>query len=226
MPRVSCDTSTRRPRKLLKGVTGTDTLKQCLDTLALDVGRAYDSWALFNKLLWARQRQYTEAFTQSQTFWAVVLGGLRDGALGRLCRIYDQTNRDDVLTFRTLLELLLTRPVFLPSGAQQIAPRRLRMDIDSVSKERSQPVKHLWLWRNKFVAHQNTGRLLHDRTLTSDLPLTHQDIDTLLRRGSRIVNRYGMALFRNSYPMKRGLLGEDDYVEVLRTLRQEARRVE
>jgi len=200
-------------------------LKQLLDVIAADLERVHDYLGLFHKLMKAKRRRYTLAVSQSQTFWSLVYGGLHDAGLAGLCRAYDQTNHDDVLTLRSLLETIQVRPAFLPATASQITAARLQRDIDSVSKEKSLAVDHLSKWRNKLYAHRDATKILGARTLATDAALTYRDIDTLVRRGFKILNRYGIILFNSSYLMN-GLVGSDDYVGVLRILQRDARSTE
>src|SRR5690349_8181620 len=106
-------------------------LKQLIGVIATDLGRVHDYLELFHNLMKAKRRHYTLAVSQSQTFWSLVYGGLHDAALAGLCRAYDQTNHDDVLTLRSLLETIQARPRFLPATASQITNARLQKDIDS-----------------------------------------------------------------------------------------------
>jgi hypothetical protein len=212
-------------KTLVKKIRSEQDLKQLIDVIAADLGRVHDYLELFHKLMKAKRRRYTLAVSQSQTFWSLVYGGLHDAALVGLCRAYDQTNHDDVLTLRSLLETIQARPEFLPATASQITTAQLQKDIDSVSKEKSQAVDHLSKWRNKLYAHRDATKILGARTLAVNAPLTYRNIDTLVRRGFKIVNRYGVILFRNSYMMK-GMVGANDYLAILRTLQRDARRAE
>lgn len=212
-------------KTLVKKIRSEQDLKRLIDVIAVDLGRVHDYLELFHKLMKAKRRRYTLAVSQSQAFWSLVHGGLQDAALAGLCRAYDQTNHDDVLTLRSLLETIQARPAFLPATASQITTAQLQKDIDSVSKEKSQAVDRLSKWRNKLYAHRDATKILGARTLAADAPLTYRDIDTLLRRGFKIVNRYSVILFNNSHLMK-GLIGADDYLAVLRTLQRDARITE
>lgn len=169
-------------KTLVKKIRSEQDLKQLIDVIAADLGRVHDYLGLFHKLMTAKRRPYTLAVGQSHTFWSLVYGGLHDAALAGLCRVYDQTNHDDVLTVRSLLETIQARPAFLPATASQITTAQLQRDIDSVSKEKSQAVDHLSKWRNKLYAHRDATKILGARTLAADAPLTYRDIDTLVRR--------------------------------------------
>lgn len=210
-------------RSLATKIRGEAELRQLIDTLSVDLGRIHDRLWLFHALMRARKRRYTLALSQSQTFWSLVYGGLHDSALSGLCRAYDQTNHDDMLTLRSLLETLKARPAFLPGSASQIDPRQLQKDLDSVSKEKSRQVDHLSKWRNKFFAHRDARKILNGNTLGVDAPLTFRDVDTLLKRAFRILNRYNLILFRNSHAMQAGLVGYADYEKVLQTLQKAAK---
>lgn len=212
-------------KTLVTKIRSEQDLKRLIDVIAVDLGRVHDYLELFHTLMKAKRRRYTLAVSQSQAFWSLVYGGLHDAALAGLCRAYDQTNHDDVLTLRSLLETIQARPAFLPATASQITTSQLQKDIESVSKEKSQTVDHLSKWRNKLYAHRDATKILDARTLAADAPLTYRDIDTLLRRGFKIVNRYSVILFNNSHLMK-GLIGADDYLAVLRTLQRDARRTQ
>jgi len=208
-------------KTLANKIRSEQDLKRLIDVIAGDLGRVQDYLNLFHRLMKAKQGRYTLAVSQSQTFWSLVYGGLHDAALAGLCRVYDQTNRDDVLTLRSLLETIQARPAFLPANASKITAARIRRDINSVSKEQSQAVDHLSKWRNKIYAHRDATKILGALTLAVDAPLTYRDIDTLLQRGFTIVNRYSVILFNSSH-LRKGLIGADDYLSVLQTLQRDA----
>jgi hypothetical protein len=214
------------PRKtVVAKIQNVGDLKRLVDTLAIDLGRVHDYLELFHNLNRVARRRFALAVSQTPTFWYLTSRALSDAALAILSRVYDQTNRDDVVTVRTLLEAIEARPAYLPAGASRITRRKIRADIRSVSKEHSQTVDHFATWRNKLYAHRDLSRTLNASQLMIDAPLTYRDLNTLQRRATRIVNRYSVMLFGSAF--SRRIIGADDYVTLLGVLQKaavEARR--
>jgi HEPN superfamily AbiU2-like protein len=87
--------------------------KTVLETLCVDLATANDHYALFRKLMAAKEGPYTKALSQSQTFWSLTYGAHYDAAVFRLCRAYDQDL--DALALLDFLETIKAKPSFLPA---------------------------------------------------------------------------------------------------------------
>lgn len=205
-------------KKLMNNTVRSEAdFKKVLAAICLDLGQAIDYFTLFKNLMTAKQGTYTKAVSQSQTFWSLVYGGLHEATLFRLCRAYDQ--HDGALTMRTLLETIRLNPAFLPTTADPVDEAQLLKDLESVSHETSRTVKHLMMWRHKLFAHRDAEKIVSDRTLSDDYPITYDEVDALLNNGFRIVNRYSVAFFNtSSLP---AIIGADDYLKVLKTLQED-----
>ena len=141
----------------------------------------------------------------------------KEATLSRLCRAYDQDA--GALTLRTLVETIKQRPAFLPAAQDPIDEAQLDADLASVSHEKSQVVKHLMMWRHKLAAHRDAGKIVGDRRLGDDYPITYDELDALMDNGFRIVNRYSVHFFSTSSLPE--IIGADDYLKVLRTLQDD-----
>lgn len=212
------------PRKRLmnNAIRDEADFKKVLAAICLDLGQALDHFTLFRNLMAAKQGAFTKAVSQSPTFWSLVYGGLQETTLFRLCRAYDQ--HDGALTLRTVLETISLRPAFLPAPANPLDERQLQTDLDSVSHETSRPVKHLMMWRHKLFAHRDAEKVVSERILGDDYPISYDEIGVLLDNGFGIVNRYSVAFFRTSNLPR--IVGADDYLEVLRTLQDDVEAYE
>ncbi len=189
--------------------------KAVLDTLRHDLSDAHDHYTLFRNLLAAKEGEYTKAVSQSQTFWSLVYRANLDAAVFRLCRVYDQEK--NALTLRSLLETIQSRPRYLPSPSVPLKEMELDGSLKWASHESNPVVKNLMIWRHKVYAHRDV-----EKAISGDMvayPITHDDIRALLDKGFEIVNRYGVAFFRDS--LLRDVMNSNDYLKVLRTLQNE-----
>lgn len=196
--------------------------QKVLHALCVDLGQASDHYTLFRKLIAAQRGPFTKALSQSQTFWSLTYGAHLETAVFRLCRAYDQGT--DPLTLRTLIQTIKLRPAFLPVPSPPLDDAELDATLASVSHETSRAVKHLMMWRHKFYAHRDAEKIIGERTLSDEFPITYDDVDALLENGFNIVNRYSVAFFDSSYLRK--IVGADDYLKVLRTLQDHEEAVE
>jgi hypothetical protein len=201
-----------------------------------DLCQARDHFLLVKRLRGATRR-YWRAFAQSQTFWHLTRRAHQDAAMFRLCRAYDQNL--DALTLRTLLETIRARPSFFTEAAfrarkadnphveslaanmRVIRPAQLARDLKSVQQEHDPKVKNLMMWRHKFYAHRDPGKILDEWELEKSYPLTWSAIWCLIERGFRIVNRYESIFAANI--SSREMVGSDDYLRILKTVHFDAK---
>jgi hypothetical protein len=192
-----------------------DEFELVLKTLCLDLATASDHYALFQKLLAAREGAYSKALSQSQTFWSLTYDAHFETAVFRLCRAYDQDS--DALALKGFLEAIRANPGFLPTPQvfQRLDQKQLDADLEWVSQDTNQVVKHLMMWRHKVYAHRDIRKTVSG-DLAADYPVTHDDVANLLEQGFSIVNRYNAVFFRSHFA--REILGLEDYQKVLRIL--------
>jgi hypothetical protein len=202
-----------------------DQFKTLIATLSSDLGKVNDYLTLLGNLAAAQRGAYSRGMSQSPAFWSTVMWALHDAAFHGLARAYDQN--DDALTLRTLIEVIDANPSFL-SRPEDFDAEQLRSDLAFVRHDTNDAVAHLMLWRHKFLAHRDAGKILRGWTLAEDAPLTTEDVNSLVENGFAILNRYGLAFFNTA--SARHVHGHDDYTGVLRTLEAGAtaqlRRVE
>jgi hypothetical protein len=186
-----------------------------LKILCLDLARANDHYALFRRLIAAKEGAYTKALSQSQTFWSLTFGAHFETAVFRLCRVYDQDS--DALALKGFLETVRAAPAFLPSPPmfQRLDQTQVNADLEWVTQDTNQTVKNLTMWRHKEFAHRDVRKAVNS-DLAVEYPITYDDVAKLLERGFDIVNRYN-ALFFSTHFM-REIMGLEDYERVLRTL--------
>jgi hypothetical protein len=198
-------------------ITTTLEFKTSLDTLILDLAHAGDHYALFRKLLAAKEGTYTKALSQSQTFWSLTYGAHFDAAVFRLCRAYDQGK--GALTLKTLLEIIKARPAFLPPPAllNVLDEKQLDEDLAWVDLRKNKVVKHLMIWRHKFYAHRDLAKTLTGR-LAEEYPVTDDEVAKLLENGFNMLNRYNAVFFGAHFA--REVHGLDDYEKVLKILQE------
>jgi len=203
-------------RTLASRIRTEEQFKTLLTTLSLDLGRVSDYLWLFKTLVEA-QREYWRGMSQSPAFWSTVMGALHDAGFHGLARAYDL--KDDALTLRTLLETIESSPSFLSRPANFDQPQ-LQKDLEFVHHDTNEAVAHLMLWRHKFFAHRDAGKILKGWTLAEDAPLTNADITALVENGFGILNRYGYIFFNTE--TARHVHGHMDYLRVLETLQRDA----
>ena len=143
--------------------------------------------------------------------------GLHYAALHGFARAYDHDA--DSLTLTTLMEVIDANPSFLTRPAD-FDVEQLRNDVTFVHRDTNSAVAHLRIWRVKFLAHRDAGKILDGWTLAEDAPLTNKDVKLLVENGFAILNRYGFALFNTG--TTRDVHGHEDYVRVLQTLQESA----
>ena len=226
----------KKPVRVMRNKVRDDVdFGKLLEAIGSDLAQARDHYVLF-KRLGAEYRRYWRAFAQAPTFWHLTYRAQQDAFMFRLCRAYDQNL--DALTLRTFLETVKSRPEFfgdaafrarkkdspylesLASSRQKPRPGQLTTDIKAVSQEHNSKVRSLMMWRHHFYAHRDAGKILDGRVLAIDHPLSHDDIERLIERGFRIINRYSY-VFAASINA-RNMLGSDDVLRILEPLHSSA----
>ncbi|MEP7310260.1 MAG: hypothetical protein ABJA98_32555 [Acidobacteriota bacterium] len=200
-----------------------DDFTTALKTLCFDLGRAADHYALFGKLLEARDGAFTKALSQSQTFWSMTYGAHFETAVFRLCRAYDQDL--EVLALSAFLETIKAQPSFLLSSQmlQTCDQTQLAADLEWVSADKNPVVKNLMMWRHKVYAHRDVRKTVSG-DIAAQYPISHTDMSNLLENGFDIVNRYNGVFFGGCFA--REVHGLEDYENVLRTLQDSVEAIE
>jgi hypothetical protein len=157
-----------------------------------------------------RVRGYALEFTTASNFWGLTLWGLWLGAVGSLCRAYDQHKKG--LGLLQLLVMLRDAAAKPPGARRGITAKRFETDIQSVSY--SDPLAKKLLWqRDNLYSHVNLENVLNDAIHPPKYMLQHRDFKLLLARAKRIINRYGDAYISNTWSMTNARDG--DYKIVL-----------
>ena len=206
-----------------------------LTTLANELVHANVFYKLFEDIK-ESFREYRNEVRESQTFWGLVHESLRESALIRLCRVYDDGPKKNSLP--NILRAINENPHFfdLESYADRMKENehidpierhqmpddeQVNLDIEFVS-ENNPAVKKLIKWRNNLFVHRNSTLVIKGKNLNrEDIP-TFGDVTELLDKGMAIVNRY-MGLFRST-TYSTQMIGYDDYKYVFKCLRNEAKR--
>jgi hypothetical protein len=208
-------------------VTDSAEFKRLMKALASDIVNAHIHYQLFKDLN-EYLRDHSLVASQSNTFWHFTLQAHLNTAIYTLCRIYDQNDTSLHLynwltTIRENLHLFdedqfrerLRDNPFVDSSAQH--PRKppqeeLDEDIRSCSNEDAR-VKALTVRRGSDIAHRSAKLVVADRSISEDYPLTYGDVDALLERARKVLNRYTDLFSAEVYSTK--VIGDKDFQYVI-----------
>jgi AbiU2 len=175
------------------------------------------------------QREINEA----RTFWDRTITAHLDAAILRLCRIFDQNDRN--LGLGALLDTILANPHFFAPKefARRVEGRpaaealtaeppildraQLDRDIASVSRSGNTCVDLLIDVRHNYYSHRNAEDVAVGRIVADEHPLSRDDVGELLRCGMEIANRYSSLFHANLYSTQ--MVGHDDFIHVLGAVR-------
>ncbi len=204
-----------------------------LTSLTEDTVTASIHWRLC-KDLWASVPEFVRELNQSPAFWSLTFNAHRETALFRLGRLYDQ--QSSALSLPSLVDTIaanqhlfddahfrerLKENPFVESlaqGARRPDDQILAQDAASVSERSDALVARLLAVRNRVLAHRDPRVVLgtiHDPSDAVD----NADIDALLERAAKIVNRYGIMFRAGSSLMS--IIGQDDFKSVLKHVRRD-----
>jgi len=205
--------------------------RRLLTALAQEVVDANIHWRLLNDLE-AKAESYSREYNQSVTFWSQTLQAHLKSAIFCLIRIYD--GNAESLSLCNLLDTIaanmeifdedqfrkrLKDNPFVNSLAEDVrkSPEdQLRADRE-FSSNNNEIVKKLTIWRSNLFAHKNAENVLSGKNITSDYPLNHDDIETLVGESIKILNRYSQLFGAVTYSTQ--MIGHDDYEFVLESIR-------
>ncbi len=204
-----------------------------LESVTRDVQQASFHWQLYRSLR-TDVRRYLREFNEAPAFWSLTMGAHGDAALFRLVRLYEpdggvslerliETIRANVHVFDVsrFRERLKENPHVdgLAKEARPPNAAELRRDMRSAVKDERLVAKLLTL-RRRVLAHRDP------RVILGTVPdpfsgLTARQISALLRRASRIVNRYWRLFNASAHSVR--IMGHDDYRRVLEAMRDRRR---
>ena len=177
--------------------------------------------------------EYTREFAQANTFWSLTREALKEAYLTRLCRIFDQ--HDDSLNLYNLLDTIMANlqyfeePHFrerlkdnafvnsLAEDARIPSAEELQADLE-IAGLGNPVVLKLTQWRSNFHAHLAAKPALGKAPSLLSLRIESEEIDHLLDECFRILNRY-IYLYKAA-SWSRRIIGHDDYLSVLKLMRQ------
>lgn len=208
-----------------------ELLAKLLSAVADDVVGAHTHFRLYRRLLLA-VRRYTREINQSPAFWQLAISAQMEAALLRLGRLYDTDDRalslpalvrligeNRVLFHRSAFRQRLAANAFVTSLASvDRIPRRRQIaaDLRTLSDRRPE-VKRLLRLRHTVLAHRSLSRSLTASFALRGEDITFRDVDVLLTRAKKILNRY-WSLF-SATTQSTSLVGDHDYLFVLNSIR-------
>jgi hypothetical protein len=213
--------------------------RRLLDALGNELVDAKFHFSLHQNLQKATP-EYWDVFHQSNTFWTFTLNAHMDAVILRLCKAYDQYGAKPTLNLRSLLETikdnlhLFDEPNFrerlkdnpfvdsLATEPRKPDAAQLQEDLDFVCGNHL--VKKLNEWRNKVYSHLSLEVVLNPKEFNTNSPLSFAEIETLLKNGLTILNRYSGLFAANFYSTM--MIGRDDYLYVLKAVKEALRAYE
>jgi hypothetical protein len=212
--------------------SNSEQFARLLDSLAADVLDAGYHLQLRIGLASAA-REYRRELNQHRAFWHLTLNAQTAAVMAHLCRAYDQNQNSLSLlnlleTIRDNIHLFGGSPGSrLPAVVNPAAPKpdttTLLQDRQSVSPK-DPLVARLVSLRGNLFAPRNAMNVVEELGLAARFAMTFEEVEELWRRGLSILNRYSQ-LFRHG-PWASSLVGQDDYKELLQSLRRDMRHRE
>lgn len=209
-----------------------EEFQRLLEALAQELGSANDHWRLYNDLK-SKVKNFAREYSQSPTFWWLTFRAHGDAVIFRLIRIFD-TTRNSSLSLPNLLDTIeanlnifdsdrfrerLKNNPFVESLADDVRKpddAQLKKDIE-FSGQRNPLVKKLTILRHKLFAHKDAKNVIMVNKFTDDHLLSDEEINELLEKGIKILNRYRL-LFRAEMNSTQ-IVGHGDYELILKSIR-------
>jgi hypothetical protein len=212
-------------------ITSDADLNSLLDAIAQDIIGAHVNYRLFCKI-GDSSTEFAAEIAQSNTFWYLTTTALKESAVLRLCRVYDQEKSS-----LSLVRLLHTFKANLGRFSEEEFRIRLSANpcVDSLAKSNCIPsaedieadiklatkehkaVEKLILWRGTVIAHRGESFSMGKNQKLVENPLRQEDIEFLLSNALSTFNKYSN-LFRASTHIP-AMIGQDDYRSVLDYIR-------
>jgi hypothetical protein len=216
-----------------------EELKRLIQVLALELVDANIAFKMHMNLIAAYEGESRAAMLEGWTFWALTIQGHLDSAVFRLCRIYDQDDRN--LGMRGLFDTIRANQHFfsrarfaermqgrdhaeeLIANFEPIDAAQLAADINYVTRTTNPVVDRLIRVRHNYYSHRNATDVVDDLAIHETYPHMRHEVGDLLEDGLDIMNRYSMLFDRNSWSPQ--IMGSSDYHFVLRAARERFERV-
>lgn len=177
--------------------------------------------------------EYVSELNQAATFWNLTMSAQVDATLLRLCRAYDShsaslslprllaTIEANLHIFETpaFKERLKKNPFVESLAKDSRVPDKNELKADIILASSSDPlVSSLLAWRNNIGAHRNPRETLSPSSVVVD-PLKFSDVEKLLERAIRILNKYSLLFAALAYSTS--MVGADDFKYVLGCIRND-----
>jgi hypothetical protein len=219
-------------------VRNSKEFQRILQTIALELVDANISFKIHTNLIAAYQSESGEAMRQAWTFWSLTIQAHLDSAVLRLCRIYDQDDKN--LGLRGFMHTIQSNPHLF--SRQQFAARmegranaetligafapldsrQIEVDMAYVTCATNPVVDRLIAIRHNYYSHRNAKDVVADRAVSEKYPHMRDEVGDLLKIGLGIVNLYSNLFDANIWSS--GIIGKDDYHYVLRAAREQLDR--
>lgn len=239
---IKSQPKTPKPLKLAGAirVTGSDEFKRLISRIADDIVTAHVHWRLFQELSNSLAKAPV-VVAQSRTFWYLTVRAHAELALACLCRVFDQERsslhlrswleaiRGHLTLFseKSFRERMVGNPFVDSLAAEPRTPNAAVLGGDISRCSSSDPlVKKLMFHRNNLAAHISAKLTATRASVPSKLSLKNREVELLLRRAIRILNRYSSLFSAETHSTR--MVGHDDYGYVIESvaLRVEAARAE
>jgi hypothetical protein len=212
----------------------TEEFDRILEAITNQVVEANIYFRLFKDLLKTLDTdEYQDIQLVSRTFWSLTLNAHYYTAIHYLCRVFDQNPLGlHLKSFLTAVEAnlhLFSEAEFrkrlkdnvyvddLASVHRIPDDKQLEEDMRLCSEQNDNDlVKTLMRHRHAYLAHNDGGYVVKQKDIRSQLPLPISDLDVLMARASKIVNRYSTLYKAESHSTQ--ILGYDDYKHVLESI--------
>jgi len=201
-----------------------------ISALSDDVVHAHIHWRLHCDLVEAIKKQ-PEVFYQSRTFWHLTIDAHEVTAVENLCRAFDQeqsslhllswlrTIQDNLHLFSlTAFKERLSGNAFVDSLAESFEPPDAScLEADILECTSTDPlVRKLIVHRSATVAHRSAKRVVKGNTLPQSLAISVEDIEELLARARKLLNRYSQLFSAEVHSVN--MIGRDDYEYVFKAV--------
>jgi hypothetical protein len=201
---------------------------------ALELVDANIAFKMHSNLIAAYESESGEAMRQAWTFWSLTIQAHLDSAVFRLCRIYDQDDKN--LGLRGFMHTIQSnRHLFskeqfaarvagrahadsLITAFAPLDSRQMEVDMAYVTRTSNPAVDRLIAIRHNYYSHRNAKDVVADRAVAEKYPHMRDEVGELLKVGLAIVNLYSILFEANSWSS--GIIGQDDYHYVLRAARE------
>jgi hypothetical protein len=208
--------------------------QRILRALALELVDANISFKLHTNLIAAYESDSGEAMRQAWTFWSLTIQAHVDSAILRLCRIYDQDDKN--LGLRGFIHTIQSSPHLfsrkqfaarmegransdsLIKAFAPLDPKQIEVDMAYVTRTSNPMVDRLIAVRHNYYSHRNAEDVVADHAVAEKYPHMRDEVGDLLKVGLAIVNLYSNLFEANIWSS--GIIGQDDYHYVLRAARE------